>query len=166
MARCLADRDGPGLEQAAHALKGVAATIGALKLAELAGRVETRARQPGGWSELPAWLDTLTTLLARMVAAIDNLPGTPALPVLADPQRNDTTPVELAPLFQQAVRLLHQFDSAAEGVIREIAARVGSAARRERVCAIQDALSVYDFEQCLAMLVDWAAAEEITLEVE
>jgi len=43
--RALEERDQPGVEHAAHALKGASANVGATALAEVCGAMEARARQ-------------------------------------------------------------------------------------------------------------------------
>ncbi|MEO5351596.1 MAG: Hpt domain-containing protein [Magnetococcus sp. XQGC-1] len=165
MEQALAAGDAQSLEQTAHALKGVAATIGAVQLAELAGKIEKLSRLPEGRKELPELLAGLSSLLGQMVVAIETMrvkeENTPPPPA----QAADAVTVErLAPLFQRAVRLLLGFDSAVEGVVKEIAALVGTPLRRERMQAIQGALDAYNFEKCLLLFRAWAEEEGVLLE--
>ncbi|MBF0357235.1 MAG: response regulator [Magnetococcales bacterium] len=80
-------------------------------------------------------------------------------------QYTDAEPDLLAPLFQQAVDLLLEYDSSVERVVKKIIPLVQNENRRTRLSAIQKALGEYDFEKSLIIFQEWAKAEDIDLEV-
>lgn len=71
MARCLASNYAEELERTAHSLKSVAAIIGAMKLADLAGQIEKVSVISEEWNQLPELLDTTTSELTRIISAIE-----------------------------------------------------------------------------------------------
>ncbi|MBF0322719.1 MAG: response regulator, partial [Magnetococcales bacterium] len=166
MERFLDSGDVRGLERTAHTLKGVAGTIGALALADLAKEMERCARFAPESPELREHLTAAAGELAQVVTAVaatlcqQDLPGdandhaTPAV---------DATPEALQPLFQEAVDMSLAYDPAVESVIEKIASMVCALPRRERLASIQATLEVYDFEACLTLLHAWANAEGIRL---
>ncbi|MEO5334627.1 MAG: response regulator [Magnetococcus sp. YQC-5] len=165
MERCLASGDFTTLEQIAHALKGVSATLGILKLADLAGRIEKQSVNPAGLKELPELVVKISKELARIVSTIETtLVQETSLVTEEEQPGADVTPEELAPLFRKAVRLLIDFDSSAERVVEDIAHLARSGVRRKRLESIKVALGVYDFEICLSLFLAWAKEEGIYLE--
>ncbi|MBF0162833.1 MAG: response regulator, partial [Magnetococcales bacterium] len=164
MERCLAQGDGHALEQAAHALKGVAATVGAMFLAEWAGRIEQLSKNPEEWVAIPPLLAQASSALAAMVAAIETTLVKP------EPLTEDAQPIggastaECAPLFRQAAQLFLAFDSSVEGVVAEMGRVLGQqGAHRHWLESIQAAVGCYDFERGLTVLHGWAAEEGIPL---
>ncbi|MEO5368906.1 MAG: response regulator [Magnetococcus sp. DMHC-1] len=165
MDRHLATRDFKALEHAAHALRGVSATIGATKVTILAEKIEKLAGKPEKYTEIPELLGTMAGELTRIVSAITmNLMG--AAPAMPADVRTDvvTTPENLAPLLRKSVELLSGFDPSVEQVVAEMAALTPSGRRRDRVDAIRLAMHHYDFEKCLTLIRDWAQEEGIPLE--
>ncbi len=80
-------------------------------------------------------------------------------------QYTDADPELLAPLFQQAVQLLLEYDSSVEKVVAKIVPLVQNKDRKSRLSAIQKAIREYDFERSLIIFRDWAEAENIDLEL-
>ncbi|MBF0156972.1 MAG: response regulator [Magnetococcales bacterium] len=165
----LANGNGPGLNHVAHALKGVAATIGATRLAELAGRIEKESQHPEGMADLMPLLVQATVELGRVVSVIEAAglaqEAEPSSALLPGGDAREEVPVErLEPLFREAVSLLRSYDSAVEQVVRELALLVPRGERRKQLRALQEALERYDFEASLATLCGWAKAEGISLE--
>ncbi|MEO5351716.1 MAG: ATP-binding protein [Magnetococcus sp. XQGC-1] len=153
------------LERTAHSLKGVAATIGATRLAELAATLEQLAKQPGQDEVWPGHLEATGQELARVIAAIQTALAQDDTPLPADlPEERAVSAAQLAPLFHQASQRLLTFDAAVETVVEEIAALAHTPARRARLHAIRESLDRYDFEQCLALFRAWGEEEEICLE--
>ncbi len=164
MERCLASGDFTRLEHIAHTLKGVSATLGALSLSDLAGRIEKLSKTPGGLEELPELLATTLSELARIVWAIEITLGQPTTIFTGEDKSSiEASPEQMAVLFQRAVALLLASDSAVKEVVEEIANLSRSESRRERLVAINTALGVYEFETCLALFQSWARDEGIAL---
>ncbi|MEO5330396.1 MAG: ATP-binding protein [Magnetococcus sp. YQC-5] len=151
------------LEGTAAALKGVSLTIGALQVAHLAETIEHQSKMPDPLHDISPLLDTLIDELLQVVWTIettltqtDTRCKTELLPQV------ETTPEALAPLFQQAIALLLNFDSAVETVVDQLAPLVPSGPRRIKLEAIQEALAAYDLETCLTLFQEWATEEGLT----
>ncbi|MBF0187648.1 MAG: response regulator [Magnetococcales bacterium] len=160
-----------GAERRAHALKGVAATIGAGTIADLAGRIEKMAAMKH--PDIPAisaCIEKAEEALSHTVSGIHAHFGAAKrheIPSDAggdDPQPEAVGAEQLAPLFQQAVDYLRIFDSRIEQVVEELALLPHSKAGFEALKAIQKALGAYDFEACLTRFSQWAEAENIPLD--
>ncbi|MBF0461831.1 MAG: response regulator [Magnetococcales bacterium] len=164
MERCLAAGDASALEHLAHALKGVSAILGILKLADLASRIEKQAKVPDGWEGLPELVVRTANELARIISTIEaTLVPLASLDREEEQPGVDAHPDVLAPLFQQAVALLTAFDSAVDRVVEEIKPLARSGPSRKRLASILVALGAYDFEICLSLLRAWAREEGIPL---
>jgi len=98
---CLAAGDVQGAGQVAHALKGVAATLGALRLADRAGHLEAALRDQGKAES--ALIDAIASELAVFQDAVAALPGAPSPGAIdstpVDPQRLARVLAELTPLL-------------------------------------------------------------------
>ncbi|MBF0126984.1 MAG: response regulator, partial [Magnetococcales bacterium] len=165
MERCLASGDLVALEHLAHALKGVSATLGILKLADLAGRIEKQTRFSEGSWELPALIVTTANELARIVSTIETTLVQLVVPNTEDDQPGIMIDQEvLASLFRKAIARLIAFDSAVERVVEEIKPLAHSGSRKIRLESIKVALGAYDFETCLSLFHAWAQEEGIHLE--
>ncbi len=165
MARCIATDDSSALGDIAHALKGGAATIGAVKLADLAERIEISVGNPESLRYLPEYVSDATTALSPLLSAIGIAlgAGVSAIPEKVAPAI-DSTPEELTPLFVKAVDLLVSFDVSVEKVVLELSTKVASIQRIERLNAIRSAIGAYDFETCLSLFHEWAEAERIPIQ--
>jgi HPt (histidine-containing phosphotransfer) domain-containing protein len=82
LAECLADNDSAATVHLAHALKGVAATLGIERVSKLAGQLEAMLRTGTGESSHSAEFDTVVAEirleLVALSAAVARLPATPA----------------------------------------------------------------------------------------
>ena len=164
MERCLASGDFTRLEHIAHSLKGVSATLGALTLSDLAGRIEKLSKTLEGLEELPELLATTLSELARIVWAIETTLEQPTtIFTREDKSSIEASPEEMAVLFQRAVALLLASDSAVNEVVEEIANLSHSESRRKRLAAIKTALDIYEFETCLALFQSWARDDGVAL---
>lgn len=72
----LARRDAPAIERAAHALKGIAGTVGAHEMGDLAVRLEQRGRQ-GSLQDVAQLVDELDAALPRARAIFEQVLGSP-----------------------------------------------------------------------------------------
>ncbi|MBF0260607.1 MAG: PAS domain S-box protein [Magnetococcales bacterium] len=165
MDRCLASGNFMALEHAAHALKGVSATLGILKLADLAGRIEKMAQVAEKLEKLPELLVTTASELARIVSTIETtLVQLVVINMEEDRPEIMIDPEILAPLFRKAVARLVAFDSTVEKVVEEIQPLARGRGRQKRLESIKVALGAYDFEICLSLFHAWAQEEGIHLE--
>ena len=156
--------DNRTLERTAHTLKGLSATIGADRLACLAGKLEQRAKISEGLEGASELLGETASELLRLISAIaTTLPVADQAPCRTTPDAADVGPERLEPLFNKAVSLLSVFDSAVEGVVGEISPLASGCRRRERLAAIREAIAAYDFEAGLSLFQEWAAEEGIRL---
>ena len=164
MERHVSATDNGALEHAAHTLKGVAATIGARILADLAATIEKRAKTPEGLEGVSDLLGETGMELARLVSTIEMALAASASVEQPEQVIENVSPEVLAPLFERAVALLLVFDSAVEKVVAKLTPLASTPPRRERLHAIQKTLDAYDFETCLSLFRAWAQEEGIRLE--
>ncbi|MEO5334209.1 MAG: response regulator [Magnetococcus sp. YQC-5] len=164
MERCLTSGDLVKLENIAHGLKGVSATLGILRLADLAGKIEKQSQIAEGLGELPEWLGITANELMRIVLDIESNLMQPTPVAMADEHCIDATSEELNPLFHKCVARLLAFDTSASKMVEKIASLSHSQSRQKRVIAIKKALGAYDFETCLSLFYAWAQEEGIDLQ--
>ncbi|MBF0322765.1 MAG: response regulator, partial [Magnetococcales bacterium] len=165
MERCLASGNIMTLERIAHTLKGVSATIGASKLANLAEQIEKQSKIQHGLEDLPKMFGTTASELARIVSTIE----TTLMPLEAVTSKEDQPGVEigledLSLLFQRAVALLLVYDASVDVVLTEIAALTPNGQRRKNLETIKLALDQYDYEACLTLFRAWAKEEGVHLD--
>ncbi len=153
------------LEHIAHALKGVSATVGARKLADYAEKIEKQAHDSGELNLLSELLDTTASELSRIVASIEIMLAPAVVCDLTDKSPGaDVGSEQLAPLFNKSIAFLLTFDTAVEKVVEEMRPLARTTVRKEKIDALQSALSAYDFDHCLVILRLWAQEEGIELE--
>ncbi|MEO5377936.1 MAG: response regulator [Magnetococcus sp. DMHC-6] len=161
--RCLVDHDRSGIEYIAHTLKGVSATICALELADLAGKIEKFSKGPDGLTDLVNVLDDTTHELAKVISAIETTLVPPSSMTSIEPLPEvEIAPEVLAPLFAKAMEKLLAFDCAVEEVIAELTPLVPMGVRKQRLEAVQESIGAYDFEKSLVLLQNWAEEEGIS----
>ncbi|MBF0448442.1 MAG: transporter substrate-binding domain-containing protein [Magnetococcales bacterium] len=159
--------DYAALERSAHTLKGLAATIGANNLSDLAAQIEHSANNPDrSEATLTAQISQSGELLSTIIAAIKE--SLPAQESDSDDQEksgpdHDVNPEQLALLFQQIHSYVNAYDTMAEKMVTELILLVGQGSRRKRALKLQAALDGYDFEACLTLLQEWADDEKIDL---
>ncbi|MBF0155009.1 MAG: response regulator [Magnetococcales bacterium] len=164
MERCLASGNILTLERIAHTLKGVSATIGALKLSGFAEEIEKQSRIPDGTGALPKLFGTTASELAQIVSTIETTLIQPTTMAMEKNQPGVGIGLEdLSLLFEKAVALLLVYDSTVENVLEEIAAFIPNGHRRLKLEAIKVAIGGYDFDTCLALFRSWAKEEGIYL---
>ncbi|MBF0156050.1 MAG: PAS domain S-box protein [Magnetococcales bacterium] len=165
MQRQLLENDLQALGSTIHALKGVAATIGARKLAELAGDLERSIKFQEGPDGLGEALATLDHELVRVVSAIQAaFAGLETDTEGPASETDEAGPELLEPLFQEAVGFLLRSNCSVEKVIKEMAPMAQSDRRQRWLQSIWKALGSYDFETALTHFQNWSREEGIRLE--
>ncbi|MBF0295154.1 MAG: response regulator [Magnetococcales bacterium] len=142
-----------------HTLKGVAATLGAEEIADLAARME-------GDLDMGAAPEALRPFMApagrQLLALIDAIRA--SVPVAEERPVVDAAALDMGrfvPLYHQALRQLFLFDSAVETTLERIAALPMSAADRAETQAIMHHLAAYEYDAALARLQAWGAALQL-----
>ncbi len=135
-------------ERIAHTLKSVAGSIGATRLESVAAALESIIHQRESRSMIDAYLTQPTELLAALVAVLKEI--TP-VPEQAAPAAS-ATPAEVTRVCQQLIRLLGEMDFEAEAYFKRHGPLL-SAALGEAHGAVQAAMSQFDFEQGLQLLL-------------
>jgi PAS domain S-box-containing protein len=165
MEQFLAVGDAKALENTAHALKGVSSTIGANKLAELAGKLEKGAKSQEGLNIYPKLLEETSNELIKIVATIEtSLVVDKSSSTNVNHTQTNVGPEVLEPLFKKVVSLLKNYDSEVENVVKEIEPLVSSEKRIKKLKSIQEVLENYEFEIGLSLMLDWAKDEGIDVE--
>ncbi|MBL8481922.1 MAG: Hpt domain-containing protein, partial [Rhodocyclaceae bacterium] len=162
MRAALASSDWPAAVRLAHSLKGVARTLGAFALGDLALAVEQAARASDAEAMAPA-LAALNVHLNNLRQALADLkPHTAAAPAA-----DGTTHWRV--LLERLQELLAQFDSEAGDVVRELAGMSTDTMTRVRVTRLTEAVDAYRYEEAaklaaalLASLATTNAALETT----
>ncbi|MBF0590020.1 MAG: response regulator, partial [Magnetococcales bacterium] len=158
--------DFSAMGQTAHALKGVAATIGAEHLSMLAGQVERAVVARTGMEKLPECFTQIAEEQQHIVSEVESVPWEEeAQEGVVDPKVAHPVDRErLAMLLQQGEVYLQTFDSRSEESIAQLGALfVGDTQQGKRVESIQESLECYDYETCLTLLRAWALDEGIEL---
>nr|WP_242463410.1 response regulator [Rhodocyclus tenuis] len=136
-------------QRLAHALRGVAGSLGANSLQDIAHALETALGNKAPNDALLSLQDTLQRTLQPLIAAIDRLPEAPATP---PDQGAETTAILLANAQEQ----LEHLDCAVEETLNRLAQQLpGNAA----LARIRRLVAVYDYESALAAMADWQAEQ-------
>lgn len=165
MTDCRQTGDRNTLERLTHTLKGVAATLGADRLASLAATIENLVKSSAGLESLAEPLGPMAIELDSVVSAIKAALSEVKTSVKDDakPDGVDIQQEKLTPLFNDAIALLLAFDASVEQVVAKIALLALSKRQQERLQALQDALNVYDFDNSLSLLQKWADEEGVII---
>ncbi|MBF0159693.1 MAG: CHASE domain-containing protein [Magnetococcales bacterium] len=162
-------------ERLSHTLKGLAATIGAEQLQQLAKQLEGAIHRADAPADCFQLLEQVAGELGRVCHSIEQALAAsdgPAIPVTPDESATTPAPApaggvdqsQLAALFQQTATALLCCDSAAESLCASIEALVRQTPGQQKVAAIQKKLAVYDFDAALALLQAWAEQEDFVLD--
>ncbi len=146
----LAKDDRHEAERLAHTIKGLAGNLGADKLRDEAGLLET-ALQEGKQSEQQTpEIANLTTLITTVENELNHVMAGIRHALPAEPAA--VAPVEgmsleaLTPQLSDLLTLLDDYDMEAEGLLAEVLAKVADAAIRKQLLQIQQKVGEYDFE--------------------
>ena len=148
----------------AHTVKGLAGNIGAVGMADLAGKLEHMLGQgvvaglDEALAEMAMELGTIVTCIA--MAMKDKTADAAPAPTEA-PQPVDMD--ALAADLRELARLLAQDDGAAVRLLEQLCPQLIAAGQAEHARQLRRQLSQYDFEDALAQLQETAAALHITL---
>ncbi|CAK0773141.1 two-component system, sensor histidine kinase and response regulator [Gammaproteobacteria bacterium] len=162
MEKSFASKDAITLGHLAHSLKGVAAAIGAVQLADLADKIEGKSRIPGGLDDISELIEMAKDKLEQIVFAIETKIQKPEL-IIENKQEIAASPEELTPLFHKAIKLLISFDSSIENIVERLVPLARGRHQRKMLKSIQLASDAYDFELCLNLFRDWAKEEGIQI---
>jgi two-component system, sensor histidine kinase and response regulator len=146
-----------------HTLKGVAATVGAVSLARLAGQTESQlASAPPAAVEVEcltrvaAAIDAAAASMAGLCATLDELLA-PAAGAAPDPGPTTLAPADaavLTGLLRALQRLLRASDLDAIGALQTVRAQVPAAAGG-RLDALETAIESLEFESALTTCSEW-----------
>nr|WP_315206605.1 response regulator [uncultured Albidiferax sp.] len=147
----LAAADHPLAQRLAHTLRGVAASLGAQPVAELAGALEQGARDAASTAELQAQLDALAEPLLRLTRqladALNSLPS----PQVVDVAVTDDPPERRAAVMQELERLLEDSDAQAADFLLAHHGTLHSMLA-QRYDRLQQAVGNFEFEAALQLL--------------
>ena len=160
IAEALKTGDTETAERLAHTLKGVAGTLGANPINNLAKTLETAIRKGGDADTAPV-LHALSQALPELLQAIQSaLPpeetSDNTAPLVADEEAIATVMPHLIPLFRDAAERLSLYDTDAENTLAAIQKHAITAEMQQRVTALQRDMSRYDFDAALKTLLQWA----------
>ncbi|MBL8472016.1 MAG: response regulator [Rhodocyclaceae bacterium] len=136
--------DWPAAVRQAHSLKGVARTLGAFALGDLALAVERAARAEDRVA--------MASALAALVAHMHNLQRALAnLPQERLEESADRGAERWRSLLERLQSLLSQFDTEAGELAHELEAMPGDGDMRARIAALMRAVDAYRYEEAAAM---------------
>ena len=156
ISQALDANDWPAAERIAHTLKSVSGSIGATRLESLAATLEMVLHQREDRHTVTTYLAQPSGLLAELVAVLTRIhpPANPVSPAVS------ATPVELARICQQLIRLLGEMDFEAEVYFKSheamLAIGLGDAYN-----PLKAAMAQFDFEQGLTCLLAACQARHI-----
>jgi two-component system sensor histidine kinase/response regulator len=148
----LAAGDHALVQRLAHTLRGVAANIGALHIAHLAGALEHAARAEASAAEQQAQALALAGPLERLTRQLaDALGGTTGHDGDMRPPTPANAPDQPGAITQELLRLLGDGEAEAADYLRTHAPTLRKLLAH-RYDALPDAVDVFDFEGALALL--------------
>ena len=149
----------------AHAIKGVAGTLGAMRLYEAAGELETALRD--GWGEESLWplVEALRQQMKAALSAMSDaqamLEGQPAPAPPKPPPAGDGG--EGWAGMRTLATLLRESDAAAVRQMEGLGQGFAAIGRQELEEQLRKLISGYDFDAALALLEDAAQEDGVTL---
>jgi two-component system, sensor histidine kinase and response regulator len=149
VARCLMQKDLPGARFLLHALKGVAATLGALSLAEAAKELEAELQdESGAYNELRvnALIGEVAATFGSLAAVLEIPPDEPMAVAPAE-----FNPEQARAVLNELESLLGENDTRAMSLFEEHAALL-RAALGQQYEALARQLGQFDFEAAAAIL--------------
>ncbi|MQA22126.1 hybrid sensor histidine kinase/response regulator [Rugamonas rivuli] len=162
IATAIENNDLAGATREAHTVKGLAGNIGAVGMADAAGKVEQMLAMGTTKGRDEAIVDMageLSDLVARIAMAMDDKPATADAPVAAQP----ADLAELTAVVQEMAHLLAQDDGAAVKLLDRLCAALTAAGQGEHARQLRRMLGQYDFEGALDELKAAADALNIAL---
>ncbi|MFD2167683.1 response regulator [Thalassotalea euphylliae] len=139
-------------ERIAHTLKGVAANIGATKLAAAAKEVEHALSLEN--TDIAALLKQTSTELAQ---TITNINAASVENTAAETSCHQASAEEIATQLQQLFEEIEDFDANAQETWRTLSSGLGSSVDDSLKAKIKDALDNYDFDQAEQLLQNISA---------
>ncbi|MDX8399425.1 MAG: response regulator, partial [Gallionellaceae bacterium] len=145
--KALADADVKKAERLAHTLKGIAATIGAEALSELARQLEVSMRQDDA-TQYAQQLQSIATEMDEVKREVDAYLDKHLVEELSAESMPDA--VELDSLIAQLIQQLRIFDSKASDTMRQIRQRAKGTAAWQCFAQLDRYINAYDYENALA----------------
>ena len=143
-------------QRSAHSLKGLAATVGAMGLSQVAAALEQACRLAApDTAQVEALLQDVARLLLPLLAALEKVPA-PAAPTGRGDSGHQAAGDAVGALNR--LRALLAEDDAAARPLLNAAAPALRAAAPERFRSLQRALAAYDYARALALVDDWLAS--------
>ena len=165
-AQALGGGDVHTAERLAHTLKGVAGSIGALKIARLAEDLETLVKREVYWEEVRPVLDQadhcLTTMLTAMADCFAEEPAPDA--AIASVRTVAMDRGRLTPLFHEIAYKLNVFDASVEGDCDRLVQGISGEENGRQLSKILDLLASYEYELVLKELYVLAGMVGVTME--
>jgi len=162
IATAIENNDLAGATREAHTVKGLAGNIGAVGMADAAGKVEQMLAMGTTKGRDEAIVDMageLSDLVARIAMAMDDKPAAADAPVAAQP----ADLAELTAVVREMAHLLAQDDGAAVKLLDRLCAALTGAGQGEHARQLRRMLGQYDFEGALDELKAAADALNIAL---
>ncbi|MBU0945544.1 MAG: PAS domain S-box protein [Proteobacteria bacterium] len=133
-------------ERLAHTLKSVSGTIGAIGLAQLAGKLEAAIRERRPREEIKARLEELEVVLGDLITQLEQK-------LLEEPDKEAviTSPEQLKAVCNKLEAMLADDDAEAVAVL-DMNAALLQAAFPNHYCKIDDGIRLFDFEAALEAL--------------
>ncbi len=148
--QALAQADGSTAERLAHTLKGLAASLGAEPLRQLAGQLEQALHEAADASVLERLIPAAQLQLDGLVAALQGTPGLLATPLRSDGDPPQPEPYAMQAVLQQLQQLLEQDDSEALGLWQAHATTLHGLL--PQAVPLELAIHDFDFEEALRLL--------------
>jgi CheY-like chemotaxis protein/HPt (histidine-containing phosphotransfer) domain-containing protein len=146
----LAAGDHAGARRLAHTVKGIAGTIAAATLQDVAGQLETALSEDGSGVDeglLRAFSEALSALMLDLETLV-----APASAATASAPHREFDSVAVSALFQELNELLEEMDPDAEEKSRELAIHLEGHADIAQMRALERLISGFDFEAAQAAL--------------
>ncbi|WP_044874719.1 response regulator [Pseudomonas sp. LFM046] len=150
------DADPSAAQRGAHTLRGTAATIGAMAVAEAAKQLETACREGAAEARIEELLAGVLFVLAPVIAGLDAL--APDLPEPAQPAISDQQ--QLGERLRQLRTCLADSDTAAMEYIAELCTLFHGKPEYGALERIATAIDAFDFDLALERLQQFVIAEE------
>ncbi|MBF0263320.1 MAG: response regulator, partial [Magnetococcales bacterium] len=154
-------------QRVAHTLKGVAATIGADELSEMAARIEEAIGAGEGRARIDGMLDAAATRLSELCAAMEPVVARRSIPVVAA-EVVQREPTSLEGRRELLLRRLHEqlaiFDADAEATLATLRREFSGEAWLAGMGPVEEQVGRYDFDGAMKRCRAWFESLPFELE--